>query len=348
MYNGNTTANFVRFDITDAGGQSNLFNPPSPVQISGFTDPNSDPVFFQLEDDGWCGTCNDGLNLYTVNVDWNDPANATLNGPTLIGLTAFDTNLCSTNSFNCIPQQGSNTVLDPVSQVLMNNPTYRSWNGNESIVATFSVDIDGNDLAGIRWFELRKSGATWSVFQEGTFAPSDGLHRWMGSISMNQNGEIGLIYNVSGINLFPSIRYTGRVPTDQNGVMSYAEQILIAGSSSNLSNRYGDYNGLVVDPDGDADFWGTAMYTDSGNDARTRIGEFNIPDVDGIYVDNTNSNSGDGSINNPYNTFLSGLDNSCPDCTIFIHRGVYDESFPVVIEGIQLLIKSYEGNVILR
>ena len=40
-------------------------------------------------------------------------------------------------------------------------------------------------VAGARWYELRRVGETYTVHQQGTVAPGDGVHRWMGSIAMD-------------------------------------------------------------------------------------------------------------------------------------------------------------------
>ncbi len=51
-------------------------------------------------------------------------------------------------------------------------------------------------IAGARWWEIRRVGSTYSIHQEGTFAPNDGVHRWMGSIAQDKNGNMALGYSV--------------------------------------------------------------------------------------------------------------------------------------------------------
>ena len=68
----------------------------------------------------------------------------------------------------------------------------------------------------MRWFELRKTAAAWSLVQEGTYAP-DAVNRWMGAIAMDGDGNIALGYNVSSSAVFPGLRYTGREATDPAG-----------------------------------------------------------------------------------------------------------------------------------
>ena len=63
----------------------------------------------------------------------------------------------------------------------------------ESIVGNFAVDVgDTNDHAGIRWFELhRTGGGNFVLNQEATYAP-DALHRWNGSIGQDRDANIAL------------------------------------------------------------------------------------------------------------------------------------------------------------
>ena len=56
-------------------------------------------------------------------------------------------------------------------------------------------------MAGVRWYEIRRlrtrNRTTYSVYQQGTYAPDDGVHRWMGSAAMDRQGNMGLGYSVS-------------------------------------------------------------------------------------------------------------------------------------------------------
>lgn len=94
------------------------------------------------------------------------------------------------------------------------------------------VDVNGADLAGIRWYELRKAGGgPWSIFQQGDYSP-DGTNRWMGSIAMDRNGNIALGYSVSSSTVFPGIRYTGRVSSEPLGTMPQGEFTILDGVAS--------------------------------------------------------------------------------------------------------------------
>jgi len=49
--------------------------------------------------------------------------------------------------------------------------------------------VAAGSSAGVRWYELRNTGGGFTLFQQGTFAP-DSAYRWMGSIAMDQVGDI--------------------------------------------------------------------------------------------------------------------------------------------------------------
>src|SRR5207248_9671178 len=87
-----------------------------------------------------------------------------------------------------------------------------------------------------------------SVFQSGTFAPN-ASSRWMPSIAMDKAGDIALGYSLSSSSVFPSIDYTGRVPSDALGTMEN-ETTIHAGSGSQTGglSRWGDYTSMAIDP----------------------------------------------------------------------------------------------------
>ncbi len=165
----------------------------------------------------------------------------------------------------------------------MHKVGYRNFGGFESMVANFTTN-SGSGIGGIRWWELRRTGGAgnWSMYQQGTFAPGDGNHRFMGSIAQNALGDIGLIYNVTGPGTpaaFPSFRLTGRTTCDPLGQMTIPETSVIEGTVINGTNRYGDYNALQTDPTGNS-FWGTGQYNRTGlgtfGNWATRMVNFNI------------------------------------------------------------------------
>ena len=239
------------------------FQAATPVNLSGPTLPSGgEPgIIMRIADDGWTGVDDDRLEIWELTVDFATPANSMLTGPTNLLTDPFDTELCGFTAFACF-QQPSGPQLDPLREVLMNKVFYRNFGTHETIVATHVTDVDGNDRGGVRWYELRRSGGPWQIFQQGTYAPDDGDSRWMAAIAINGDGSIGLAYNVSSTNTFPSLRYTGRTFCDPPGEMGIAETVIADGAGNNGSNRYGDYSDMNVDPV-DGSFWFTGEYNPS-------------------------------------------------------------------------------------
>ena len=299
MLNGQS-ARFVYFDLYPVdpwlGGML-------PSDLDGSTlPPSGAPNYFvQLDDDAW-GYTQDQLEVWEFHVDWTTPADSTFTGPTLLATASFDSNMCGYNR-NCIPQPGiTSPSVDAISDRLMYRLQYRNFGSYETMVTNHTVDVDGTNRAGIRWYELRKSGSTWSIYQQGTFSP-DSTDRWMGSIAMDGEGNIALGYSVSGTTTYPSIRYTGRLAGDTLGTLPQGEATLIAGGGSQLhsSGRWGDYSMMAVDPSDDCTFWYTQEYYSTTSVAgwKTRIGSFKFPSCGaaGTYsISGTVTESGGGPL----------------------------------------------------
>jgi hypothetical protein len=136
--------------------------------------------------------------------------------------------------------------------------------------------VAGSGNSGVRWYELQSTTGTYSMFQQGTYAP-DSSYRWMGSAAMDQAGDIAIGYSVSdATSTFPSVRYTGRVPSDAPGTME-TEGVIINGSGSQTAySRWGDYSSMRIDPSDDCTFWYVNEYypVTSGAGWYTRIGSF--------------------------------------------------------------------------
>src|SRR5205807_1299552 len=213
------------------------------------------------------------LNLFKFHVDFTTPSNSTFAGPAAIPVTPFS-QACGGGT--CIPQPGTTQQLDSLGDRLMFRLAYRNFGDHESLVVNHSV-MAGSSV-GVRWYEIRSPNATPTVFQQGTFSP-DAQYRWMGSIAMDQSGDIAVGYSASSSSNFPAVRYTGRVPSDPAGTME-SESSIIEGTGSQTtgssSSRWGDYSGMSIDPADDCTFWYTNEYltTNGSFNWKTRIGSF--------------------------------------------------------------------------
>ena len=258
-----------------------------PSDFDGPAPPAGAPNYFvEVDDNTWLYSP-DQLQIWEFHVDWSDTAKSSFTHTPAMNLStaAFDSNLCG-YSRNCIPQQGTNRKVDAISDRLMYRLQYRNFGTYQALVTNHTVDVNGADRAGIRWYELRNPGSGWSINQQGTYSP-DSTHRWMGSIAMNKLGDIALGYSKSSTSVYPSIYATGRLSGDAAGVMTQAEIPIQNGSGSqtHTSGRWGDYSHMTVDPADDCTFWYTQEYYATTGSApwRTRIGSFQLRNCGGVH-----------------------------------------------------------------
>jgi PKD repeat protein len=169
--------------------------------------------------------------------------------------------------------------VDTLSDRLMFRLQYRNFGTHQTLVTNQSVDVNGSDHAGIRWYELRNTGSGWSIYQQGTYSP-DSHHNWMGSIAMNSQGDIALGYSKSSSSYYPSIFVTGRWSGDTPGDMTQGQTVIVNGSGhqTHSAGRWGDYSHMSVDPTDDCTFWYTQEYYAVKGSApwQTRIGSFKL------------------------------------------------------------------------
>src|SRR6266480_749581 len=211
-----------------------------PANIDGKQKPMTDtaiPLVGTQDDGAAYGGTFDALNIWDLLVKWRSTPIATLTLNTQLPTAAFDSIFpCAPTSRDCLPQPGIHKpaqFLDILSY--RQRPTwrlaYRNFNDYEALVTNQSVEASKN-VAGVRWYEIRRDAlGAYSVYQQGTYAPGDGVHRWMGSVAMDKKGDIALGYSVvNGTTVFPGIRYTGRLGGDTLGQMTLGEGVIINGS----------------------------------------------------------------------------------------------------------------------
>ena len=215
------------------------------------------------------------LRLWKFHTDWATPTNSTFAGPTGVAVTAFS-EACGGGT--CIAQPSTTQQLDSLADRLMYRLAYRNFGTHESLVTNHSVTAGGAP-SGVRWYELRNPGGTPSLFQQGTFSP-DATARWMGSIAMDQQGNMLLGYSASSSSVRPSVRITGRAVSDAPSTMQ-AETSVMAGVGSQTGglSRWGDYSAMTVDPVDDCTFWFTTEYlkTTGSFNWSTRIASYKFP-----------------------------------------------------------------------
>ncbi|MFH1194452.1 MAG: T9SS type A sorting domain-containing protein [bacterium] len=247
-----------------------------PSHVDGDAPPVNSPNYLM-----YIGSSN-SIKYYSLTVDWNNTANSQLTGPSTITVAGFNSSFSQD-----VAQPGTSQRLDILEGRLMFPLQYRNFGSYEAMVTNHTVNV-GTNRAGLRWYEFRRTGSNWTLYQEGTFAPASDTHsRWMGSINMDGAGNIALGYSISSSTLHPSIRATGRIPSDPLGDMTVSEIEIRTGAGSQTGSdyygrgRWGDYSGMSVDPADDMTFWYTTEYmqTTSYSGWKTRIASFQISSV---------------------------------------------------------------------
>jgi hypothetical protein len=279
---------FTTFNPPDGGG---FFCPlPADADGNGGLPAAGTPCpILSYSDNGWGGANIDGIQIYQMAVNWT-PATPTaaITFVSAVPTMAFDASY--NGSWNDIAQPGTTQKLDGIGGVLMYRAQYRKGtSGYNTVVLSWPVKISTTQRS-IMWAELRQNQGTgaWSVYQQQIYAP-DTYYRWMGSISMDDAGNIALCYAKSGSStVFPSLAYTGRLASDPLNTMTLTETIAAPGIvSQNTSfyggNRFGDYAHTTLDPDGST-YWHTGEYLggvattnqNTNDPKRTRVYSFSI------------------------------------------------------------------------
>jgi hypothetical protein len=254
--------------------------------------PHSPEYLVGTQDDDYVyGAPFDAINFYKADVDFAHPDASTFEHQT-IPVAEFDSNFpCFPDARDCLPQP---TITDRAQYLdilsYRQRPTYRlqyrNFKTHESLVTNQSVEaLPG--VAGVRWYEIRDpNGDPPTLYQQGTYAPGDGIHRWMGSVATDKFGNLAAGYSVvNGTDVYGGIRYAGRKPSDPLGQLSQGESTLQNGTGvqTTTNSRWGDYTSLNVDPRDDCTFYYiNEYYRESGTPAdprpwRTRIGAFKFP-----------------------------------------------------------------------
>ena len=298
MLAGDPTAGYIYFNenltVHPEGIGGGLF-----ADVDGLTPPpvGKPGIFAYLTATDFGDPAN-GIRLFDFHADFAVPANSTFTEPQTtyaapLAVAAFS--LVNPAGRRDIPQpppaSGVTTALDGIEDRFMHRMAYRNFGGYESLVLNHTVGAPGSTTFGVfraapRYYELRRPlpAGLFFVNEQATFAPADGVNRWMASAAMDHEGNIGMGFSVSSTSVFPGIRYAGRLSTDPPGGLFQGEALLIAGTGvqTTTNNRWGDYSGMGVDPSDDCTFWFTDEYYTAASQATstagwlTRIGTFKV------------------------------------------------------------------------
>ena len=198
MLAGDPEASYVYFDLAQLdpaiGGMlpSDLDGPPRDR-------PN---VFAYFTADEFEEPAGDGLRLFEFTPDFEVPAFSTFTELPFLPVAAFDP--VAPFGRGHIPQPGSIRRLDSVGDRLMHRLQYRRFATHESLAVSHTVDASGipnpgTYRAAIRYYELRRRlpDGAWEVHEQGTYAPADGVHRFLPSAALDNDGNLAVGFTVS-------------------------------------------------------------------------------------------------------------------------------------------------------
>ncbi len=287
----------IGFDLTGIVRNPNTVFGPQAANLIGNNSPgdNAPGYFVYLQDDAWSGVEFDHVKIWEVSPNFSDPNSSTISIPQIIPTQPF------TSTFQAFGtgdtgQPGTAQKIDNLGGVISYMANYRVFDDHKSFVFNFNVNL-GDDLSGIRWYELRHTAQQdFDIYQEGTWGIDDTYSRFLGSMAMNANGDIALAYNVGGFGLQAGLRFTGRLDGDTLGEMSFQEQTIVNGVGVQTnSNRFGDYAQMTVDPDGET-FWHVGEYFLENDFWSTRIAAFNLDNLPTLGIASFKDNKADVQI----------------------------------------------------
>jgi hypothetical protein len=287
---GNPAAQVISFLVPPGAQPFNVGDGLLPADLDGSTlPPAGSPHYFvgTMDNNGPYQAPQDALTLWKFTANFANPQASSFVLTNTIPVAPFNSvlGLCG-GTRACIPQQGSTLRLDHLGY--RQRPTfrlaYRNYGTHESLVTSQSVSGgsgSAGEVSGMRWYELRSPNSSPFIHQQGTFAPgvTDGIHRWMGSIAMDANGNMGMGYSTSSPTMFASIWYTGRNVGSPLGTMPLGEAAIFNGiaPAGPLGSRWGDYTAIDIDPVDDTTFWYVNEYYPAGGTTwRLRVGSFKL------------------------------------------------------------------------
>ncbi|GAB5398637.1 MAG: hypothetical protein Aureis2KO_02220 [Aureisphaera sp.] len=302
--------------------------------------------FVFMQDDAFGGISDDHIKLWTVDIDWTTPGNSTVSAATEFPVTPF-IGVFDGGGFSNLDQPGGGVAIDAIQQTIMNQAQFRKFATHNSAVFCHVVDTDGGsgELAGIRWYEFRQDddGQPWSLYQEGTYTAPDGKHAWMGSLTLDSNGNIAMGYSAMAGPSTPnptdfrvSSYYTGRFESDPLGTMTVIEENIDMGTANIGGFRYGDYGKIDIDPSADGMFWYITEYRKSATHGV--VGAFTIeppgPDDIGVIA-----------ITEPNDGLLTANENVTVDIRNFGSNDITDPEVQYTVNGGTAVVENYTGTI---
>lgn len=148
---------------------------------------------------------------------------------------------------------------------------------NGTIYLTHSTKVGANGA--IQWVLIDEQ--TGQVLSEGVLSDPN-FDYYQPSIAANANGDIVLAFNRSGFGPDGNIRIMAVVGKTEGGITTFGDPFLLKNSPVQnyhfLSDRFGDYSTMVVDPSNPNAFWTFNQFAVAGNQWGTQITQILVPE----------------------------------------------------------------------
>lgn len=302
-----------------------------------YPDETQNIYFVWISDDNKKGYSDDALHFIPatfngINFDLIEQDVITLN------VDNFVSDAGPAYNYSCSHSLG----LEVIHDRLLYRAQFRTFKDHFSIVCCHNIETPGVDgMNAMRWYEVRIGSKGMYLYQQGTFTligdEFQKRDRWMGSIAMNEQGEIAIGYNVvreyeqNNDNKWIAIGLTGRKPTDPLNQMTFIEELYANNTCYNYLfepktvARWGDYSMMSVDPSDGTTFWYTGelpkLYYGEGWISKTIAFELD-PCINKLIVQNEIVNSGESINYSAFNLLQAAGDDNFGNGTFFkIHSG---------------------------
>lgn len=152
---------------------------------------------------------------------------------------------------------------------------------NGTIYLTHGTKVGSNGA--IQWVLIDEQ--TGQVISEGILSDPN-YDYFQPSIAANANGDIVLAFNRSGFGPDGNIRILAVVGKTEGGITTFGDPFLLKNSPVQnyhyLSDRFGDYSTMVVDPSNPNAFWTFNQFAVAGNQWGTQITQILVPEPGGV------------------------------------------------------------------
>ncbi|WP_117215388.1 hypothetical protein [Allorhizocola rhizosphaerae] len=170
-----------------------------PADVDGKHKPKNSakaPIIGTQDDGGPYDAPFDAVNVWEFDVKWRSTPTASIELATQLPVAAFDSIFpCGpTSTRDCLPQPGitdQTQFLDHLGY--RQRPTwrlaYRTFGPVETMTTNQSVEA-APGVSGVRWYEILRLGDHYHLHQQGTYAPTDGVHRRTPLDGQHRDGQV--------------------------------------------------------------------------------------------------------------------------------------------------------------